>query len=201
MDGLPIAWRSTYATANAWFMGERSADVLAAAVYMVVFRIAHVLAAIAWGGSVFLFVVFVQPSVAAIAPAGAPFMVELLGKRKLVSVLIALGTATVIGGAFLYWHDAQLYGGFGDWIGTAFGVTITIGAVAAILALAIGILGTRPNVKLLLQLGRRAAEMGGPTPELAAEIARTQARLKTFARVSFALIIVAAVTMAIGRYL
>src|SRR5207249_2928860 len=127
VDRLPIAWRSTYSRAIARFIGG-SADVLAAAVYMVVFRIAHVLAAIAWGGSVFLFVVFVQPSVAAIAPAGAPFMVELLGKRKLVSVLIALGTATVIGGAFLYWHDSQLYGGFGDWIGTAFGLTITLGA-------------------------------------------------------------------------
>src|SRR5437870_5003370 len=157
--------------------------MLAAATYMIVFRVVHILAGIFWAGSVFLFVVFVQPSVAAIAPAGAPFMVELLGKRKLVSVLIALGTATVIGGAFLYWHDSQLYGGFGDWIGTAFGLTITIGAVAAILALAIGILGTRPNVNLLLQLGRRAADMGGPTPELGAEIARTQARLKTLARV------------------
>ena len=174
--------------------------MLAAAAYMVVFRIIHVLAAIAWGGSVFLFVMFVQPSVAAIAPAGAPFMAELLGKRKLVRVLIGLGTATVVGGAFLYWHDAQIYGGFSDWIGTSFGVTLTIGAVAAIAALAIGIFGTRPNVNLLLDLGRRAAEQGGPTPELAAQIAGTQARLKTYARASFALIVVAALTMAIGRY-
>jgi uncharacterized membrane protein len=174
--------------------------VLAAAVYMVVFRIVHVLAAIAWGGSVFLFVLYIQPSVAAIAPAGAPFMAELLGKRKLVSVLIGLGTTTVLGGAFLYWHDSQVYGGFGDWIGTSFGVSITIGAVAAIMALAIGIFGTRPNVNRLLQMGRQAAEAGGPTQEQAAEIARMQARLKTLARASLALIVVAALTMAIGRY-
>jgi len=175
--------------------------VLAAAVYMVVFRIVHVLAAIAWAGSLFLFVLFVQPSVAAIAPAGAPFMAELLGKRKIVSVLISLGTATVIGGVFLYWHDSQVYGGFGDWIGTGFGVSITIGGVAAVLALAIGIFGTRPNVNRLLQMGRQAAEAGGPTPEQSAEIARTQARLKVFARTSFALVVVGALTMAMGRYL
>jgi hypothetical protein len=175
-------------------------DVLATSVYMVVFRIIHVLAAIAWGGSVFLFVMYVQPSVAAIAPAGAPFMAELLGKRKLVSVLIGLGSLTVLGGAFLYWHDSQIYGGFGNWIGTAFGVTVTIGAVAAILALAIGIAGTRPNVNRLLGMMRQAAAAGGPTPEMAAEIGRTQARLKTLARASFALIVVAAITMAIGRY-
>src|SRR5262249_31452561 len=145
--------------------GEGASDVLAAAWYMVVFRVVHVLAAIAWGGSVFLFVMFIQPSVAAIAPAGAPFMAELLGKRKFVRVLIGLGSATVLGGLFLYWHDAQIYGGFSHWIGTAFGVSITIGAVAAIMALTIGIRLTRPNVNRLLQLGRQAAEAGGPTPE------------------------------------
>jgi hypothetical protein len=176
--------------------------VLAAAPYMIVFRIVHVLAGIFWGGSVYMLVVFVQPSVAAIAPAGAPFMAELLGKRRLVDVLIGLGSATVVGGLFLYWHDWHLYGGFGTFIGTRFGATLTVGAVAAILALAIGILGTRPNVVRLLAMGRSVAESGGPpSPELAAEIARTQVRLKTFARTSFGLIVVAALTMALARYL
>jgi hypothetical protein len=49
-------------------------------------------------------------------------------------------------------------------------------------------------------MGRQAAEAGGPTQEQAAEIARMQARLKTLARASLALIVVAALTMAIGRY-
>jgi uncharacterized membrane protein len=176
--------------------------VVAAAPYMIVFRIVHVIAGIFWAGSVYMLVVFVQPSVAAIAPAGAPFMAELLGKRRLVDVLIALGSATVIGGLFLYWHDWHLYGSFGTWIGTGFGATLTVGAVAAILALAIGILGTRPNVLRLLAMGRNVAESGGPpSPELAAEIARTQNRLKNLARISFGLIVVAALAMALARYL
>src|SRR5438128_1011852 len=104
--------------------------MLAASGYMVAFRIVHILAAIAWAGSVFLFVVFVQPSVAAIAPAGAPFMGELLGKRRLVDRIIAMGSATVIGGLFLYWHDWHLFGSFGDWISSRFGAVITAGAVA-----------------------------------------------------------------------
>ena len=169
---------------------------------MVVFRIVHVLAGIFWGGSVYMLVVFVQPSVAAIAPAGAPFMAELLGKRRLVDVLIGLGSATVVGGLFLYWHDWHLYGSFGTWIGTRFGGTLTVGAVAAILALAIGILGTRPNVVRLLAMGRNVAESGGPpSPELAAQIVRTQNRLKAFAQMSFGLIVVAALAMALARYL
>src|SRR6266511_3701420 len=129
--------------------------MLAASAYLIAFRIVHVLASIAWGGSVFLFVLYVQPSVAAIAPAGAPFMAELLGKRRLVDVLISLGSATVIGGLFLYWHDWHQYPSFGDWIGTHIGATLTVGAVAAILALVIGILGSRPNVVRLLAMGRQ----------------------------------------------
>jgi uncharacterized membrane protein len=175
--------------------------VLAVSSYMIAFRIIHILAGIAWAGSVFLFVLYVQPSVAAIAPAGAPFMAELLGKRKVVNMLIGLGSTTVIGGLFLYWHNWQAYGGFGDWISSAFGAVITAGAVAAIIALGIGIFGTRPNVMRVLALGRQAAEAGGPTPEQAAELARTQVRLKTFARASLALIALSALTMAIGRYL
>src|SRR5438093_7955133 len=145
--------------------------VIATSAYLIVFRIVHVMAGIAWAGSVFLFVVYVQPSVQAIAPAGAPFMAELLGKRKFVDRLIALGSTTVIGGLFLYWHDWHTFPSFGDWISSSFGATITIGAVAAIAALVIGIFGTRPNVIRLLSLGRQVAESGGPpSPEVAAEI-------------------------------
>ncbi len=175
--------------------------MLAASPYLIVFRIIHILAAIAWGGSVFLLVAYVQPSADAIAPAGAPFMTEMLGKRRLVDGLIGLGTTTVVGGLFLYWHDWHAFGGFGDWIGSRFGTMITIGSVSAIVALAFGIFGTRPNVLRLLALGRRVAESGGPpSPEMAGQIALIQTRLKVFARVSLGFIAVAALAMALARY-
>lgn len=175
--------------------------MVATSAYMLVFRIVHILAGVAWAGSVFLFVIYVQPSVAAIGPAGAPFMVELLAKRKLTSRLIELGTVTVVGGLFLYWRDWQLYGSFGEWIGTSFGAVITIGALAAIAGLGIGVFGTRPNVLRLLALGKQAADAGGPPPpELAAEIAHTQARLKVFARTTLGLIALSVLAMATARY-
>jgi len=49
---------------------------------MLVFRVIHILLAIAWGGTVFLLVFFLQPSAKAIGPAAGPFMRELLGTRK-----------------------------------------------------------------------------------------------------------------------
>jgi uncharacterized membrane protein len=175
---------------------------MVASVYMSVFRILHIMAGIAWGGSVYLLVTYVQPSAAAVGPAGAPFMGELLGKRRLVDGLIGLGSITVIGGLFLYWHDWHLYEGFGDWLDSRFGTMITIGAVSAIVALAFGIFGTRPNVKRLLALSRQVAGSGGPpSPEQAQEIGRIQRLLKIFARVSLGFIGIAAFCMAVGRSL
>jgi hypothetical protein len=86
--------------------------MIAADVTMVVFRIIHITAGVAWAGSVFLFVVFVQPSAAAIAPAGAPFIAELLGRRRLVDRLL------LIGGALVYWSAWDAAGSFGGWIGS-----------------------------------------------------------------------------------
>ena len=174
--------------------------MLAMSWYMVVFRTLHILAGVAWVGSVFLLVLFVQPSVAAIAPAGAPFMGEFLGRRRVIDRIIGLGVVTVVAGLFLYWHYVDVLG-FSDWVSSSFGTTITIGMVAAIAALAIGVLGTRPNAMRLLAIGRSVAESGGPPPpETAAEMAAIQGRMKVFARSSLALLVLAVLTMAIGRY-
>jgi uncharacterized membrane protein len=174
--------------------------MVSVSVYMIVFRLLHIAAGVAWAGSVFMLVVFLQPSSAAIAPAGAPFMAELLGKRRLVDRIIAMGGLTVTGGLFLYWHDGEAYGSLDDFAGTAFGTAITVGALAAIAALAIGVFVTRPNVQRMLAIGRTAAEAGGPTPEQAAELGGVQERLKVSARVNLGLIALAVFAMATARY-
>ena len=176
--------------------------MLAASTYMLVFRIVHITAGVLWVGSVFLFTTSLAPAAEAIAPAGAPLMGELLGKRRLIDRIIGIGAVTVIAGLFLYWHDWHSYGSLSNWIDSRFGTMITIGAVSAIVALAFGIFGTRPNVKRLLALGREVAGSGGPpSAEQAQEIARMQGLLKIFARVSLAFIGIAAFCMAAGRYL
>ena len=95
--------------------------MLADSAYMLVFRIVHITAGVLWVGSVFLLSVFVAPAAEAIAPAGAPLMGELLGKRRLVDRIIGLGTITVVAGLFLYWHDWHLFPSFGDWLSSRFG--------------------------------------------------------------------------------
>ena len=170
--------------------------------FMVLFRLIHIVAGVFWVGSLFLFVMFLQPAAAAIAPAGAPLMNELLGKRRLVDRIIALGVITIAAGLVMYWKDWHDMASFSDWIGSNFGLALTIGGLCAITALALGIFVTRPNLMRLLALGRQSAEAGGPPgPEVVAEIGAIQQRLKVFARIGFALLVVAVALMSTGRYL
>ena len=174
--------------------------MLATSAYYILFRILHIVSGVAWGGSVFLFVVFVQPSAAAIGPAAGPFMRELLGERKLVNKILWIATFTIVGGLFLYWRDWHDFGSFGDWIGTGFGLVFTIGAISAIAGFLVGLLGTKPGVDRLMALLRQAADAGGPPPpEVAEEIGRLQSRLRVLARTNLALIALAVLAMATAR--
>jgi hypothetical protein len=175
--------------------------VIAANVFMIVFRIIHIAAGVAWAGSVFLFVLYIQPSVAAIAPAGAPFVAELLGKRKLVDRLLMYAATTIVGGLVLYLRLWDQFGGFGNLIGSTYGAVLTVGALAAIAGFSIGLFGTRPSVQRLLALGRQMAQAEGPpAPDLAAEFQRLQVRLKVLARTTLGFITISVLAMATAQY-
>ncbi len=89
----------------------------------------HIATGVIWVGSLFVVVVFIQPSAATLGPAGAPFMSE-LRRRRFVDVVFIDALFTVLAGAFLYWHDWHMYPSFGDWIGSSFGTWLTVGAAA-----------------------------------------------------------------------
>jgi hypothetical protein len=175
--------------------------VLATSVYMIVFRVIHVLLAIAWGGSMFMLVFFLQPTRKAIGPAAAPFMRELLGTRHLVDWILRIAGATVVAGGFLYWHDMQAFGGLGDFLGTAFGDAITFGAIASLIAIGIGGAVTKPTIVRALAVGEQIAAVGDQaTPELREELAALQAKGSRFAKINLGFVTIAAFAMATARY-
>jgi hypothetical protein len=179
---------------------EEGAAVLAADAYMVFFRIVHIVTGVIWVGSLFVVVVFLQPIAAAIGPAGAPFMAE-IRRRRLVDVVLLDALITVAAGSFLYWRDWHTYPSFGDWIGSRFGLTLTVGALLAVAVVVIAAIVTRPTIGRLGALGRQVAEAGGaPSSEVAARISGLQHRLVVAERVTFALVLLAVVAMASARY-
>ena len=175
--------------------------MLATSMYMVVFRLLHVLLAIAWAGTVFLLVFFLQPTAKAIGPAAGPFMRELLGTRRLVDWILRIAGATVVAGGFLYWHDMQVFGGLGDFLGSAFGLWLTIGAISAIVALAIGASATKPTLERMLAVGGQIAQAGDQAPpELMQELAALQAKGRSLAKLNLAFVTLAAFAMSTARY-
>ena len=175
--------------------------MVSASPYMLVFRTLHIMGAIAWGGSIFMLVVFLQPTAKAVGPAGAPFMRELLGKRRLSNVILAIAGVTLVAGGFLYWHDLDAFGGLGDFLGTAFGAWLTIGAVAAIGAWLLGFFATKPTIDRMLATGAEIAKAGDqPPPELLQRLGSLQARGRRLAITNLSLVAAAAFAMSTARY-
>ena len=175
--------------------------MIAAEWFFIVFRILHIGAGIVWVGSVFFLVAFVQPIAATIAPAGAPFMAELLGARRLVDRILVIASVTIVAGLILYLRDMDDAGGFGDFLGTNYGRALTIGGVTAIAAFLVGLFGTRPAVRRLLALGRQiASSEGPPSPDLTAQVPALQDLTKILARISLGLLGITVIAMATARY-
>ena len=151
--------------------------MLATDASMVFLRIVHIVTGVIWVGSLFVVVMFVQPSAATLGPAGAPFMSG-LRRRRFVDVVFVDALFAVVAGSFLYWHDWHMDPTFDDWIGSSFGVSLTVGALLAISGLVVAATFTRPTIARLVSLGRQVFESGGPpTPETTAGIASLQHRL------------------------
>ncbi|HEX6844370.1 MAG TPA: hypothetical protein VF235_04560 [Actinomycetota bacterium] len=167
----------------------------------VVLRVLHIGGGILWVGGVATFVLFVQPSAGAVGPAAGPLMRELLGARKLVDKFLMFAGVTILAGLVLYvdrWIDA---GSFADWVGSGYGLGLTIGMLAALVAVSFGAFGSRPLVGRLLSLqGEIAASGGPPTPEQQQTIGAIQGKLKVYGRTALSLLAVSVITMATAQY-
>jgi hypothetical protein len=172
-----------------------------ATAYVLVFRILHILAGIAWVGSVFMVVMFLQPTAKAIGPAAGPFMRELLATRRLIDWIIGLAWTAIVAGGFLYWHDWQQAGSLGDFLGSSFGLWLTLGAVSALVAVGIGMFATRPTIVRSLAVGAQIAQAGEQAPEaLKQELAALQHKGRTLAKFNLAFVTFASFAMSTARY-
>ncbi|HYG71217.1 MAG TPA: hypothetical protein VEC15_02885 [Actinomycetota bacterium] len=175
--------------------------MVSAAPYMLVFRVLHIAGGIAWGGSIFLLVFFLQPTAKAVGPAAGPFMRELLGARKLTNAILAIAGVTIVAGGFLYWHDMEAFGGFGDFVTSSFGGWMTAGAISAIIAFAIGLFLTKPTLERMLATGGEIARAGdAPPPELVQRLGALQVRGRKLAITNFTFVAIAAFAMSTARY-
>jgi hypothetical protein len=129
--------------------------------------------------------------------------VDLVVKRRVAKVISGAGMMTLFGGTLVYWHDDQTLGhsSLGDWVGTPFGLGLTIGAVVAIAAFSFGYFGVGQNVERLVEVGGQLARSEGPpAPELVERFHHLQAEIKRHSIIDMILLLIAIATMSTARY-
>lgn len=168
---------------------------------LLLLRILHIASGIFWVGAAFAFFLFVGPSAKAIGPDGQGAFLHQVGRvRRFPKAILGAGIITVLAGATLYWRDS---GGLSaDWIATGTGIGFSIGAVAGIASLALGLTTIEPTINRLLDMGVTLRTEGRPpTAEEGATLVTLDQRLTRVGQIDLVLLSIAVLMMATARYL
>jgi uncharacterized membrane protein len=165
---------------------------------LVVARIVHVLGGIIWVGSMFFVSTFLAPTVEEMGPEGGKFMAA-MARRNWMIFIPVVAILTMLAGFYLYWGVSS---GFeSEYMGSGPGMSYGLGATAAILAFIIGMALTRPSMMKLMQLGQQMAGASeADRPRISESMARLRSRSNIGSKAVMTLLLIAALTMAVGRY-
>lgn len=168
--------------------------------FLVVLRVLHIGAGVLWVGAAWTLFLFVDPTLRALGPdTEKSFTQYVTRQRRLDKIIFGATLVTVAAGAILYWLDWQRLGS--AWFQSGFGISITIGAAAAIVAFILGPTAILPTVNRINALGAEIDRAGGPpTAEQQAALSGLTARLHSIFRIDFVLLTIAVLFMAIARY-
>jgi len=167
---------------------------------ILVLRILHIATGVYWAGAVFFAATFLIGAVVDAGPAGGQVMAALV-RRRYFEILPGAAAVTILSGLLLYY---RISGHFDPvWMGSRMGITLGIGAVAAVVALLIGIFVARPAT---LAAGPMMAQAMGMAdgPEKAAKIATVNVLRMRGMRATRAVawvLVVTVLCMATARYL
>lgn len=167
---------------------------------MLLLRLVHILTGICWAGTIFFMAFYLEPSARAAGPDAAKVMSG-IQKRGLMTMLPIMALLTILSGVDMY---RRLSAGFEPaWIHSRIGLTYGVGAMASIIALAVGLFVMRPAT---MTAGRLAASLSTVSDDaerqrLRGNIQQLQGRSRIALRTVAALLAVAVTTMAIGRYM
>jgi len=165
---------------------------------LIVLRIIHVLGGIAWVGIGLFMVFFLAPALQSMGPAAGQVM-GALQKRKFMTILPIIAILTMLSGLRLMMIAS---GNFGPgYFQSPMGKTFAGAGVAAILAFIIGMVVNRPTMMKMGALQQSMTSDPVSKDKIAAEIRKLQQRMAVVGFIVTALLLIAAIGMAIGRYM
>jgi uncharacterized membrane protein len=167
---------------------------------LIVLRLLHVLGGIFWLGSGLFTMLFLLPALAEAGPQAGSVMAA-MQRRRLFTVLPLVASVTVLTGARLLWIVS---GGLdADYFASASGAAFASSGAAALLAWAVGVLGTGPMQARAARLGHELAAMSDDAARSTQvqRVAALRRRAGVLQRVTLALLLLGAAGMAVARYL
>lgn len=161
---------------------------------LLVLRLVHVLGGIFWVGSALFMAIFLFPALAASGPAAGPVM-GAIQRRRIFMVLPIVALLTLLSGVRLMQITSD--GFSASYFASPSGRVIAWGGTFAIAAFVIGLLVARPAGLRLMRLnaGQPSADPGANAERL-----RLQRIVNVVGVVNVVLLLVAAVAMAVARY-
>ncbi len=152
-------------------------------------RVLDIVLGVFWAGTMIFTAIFLVPSIRDAGPEGAKVVAGLM-RRRFLDVLPVAAALTIVSGLWLYWFDSN---GFQPpFMRSSMGMMLGLGALAALIAFALGLGIVRPAML-------RAATLSQDPTQLAAAQA-LRLRAASFGRLVALLLGLAAAAMAIARY-
>jgi len=162
-------------------------------------RVLHIGLGVFWAGTIFFNTAFLSPSMRDAGPEGASVGAGLM-RRRFLDILPAAAILTILSGLYLYW---RISAGFSAaWVHTTTGLTYAAGAIAALVALGLGLGILRPAMLQAAALSQSAAAAAPPEREkalLAAQALRVRAAAT--GQIIAWLLGATTIAMALARYL
>lgn len=166
---------------------------------LLVARVLHVALGVFWGGVVVFNAAFLGPSMAEAGPEGAKVAGGLM-RRRFLDVLPTTAILTILSGVYLLWRVSA--GFVPGYMGSRAGIAYSVGMLASVVALGVGLGMLRPAMLQAAALSQSAGQAAPEArPAMLAEAQALRGRAGRAGRVVAWLIGVAVVTMAVARYL
>ena len=166
--------------------------------YLLIFRLLHIVCGVFWAGSVFYTALFIIPAAKASGPEGTKFMQQ-LGKTKYPIFIMIAAIITIFAGLMIMW---KLSGGFEPaWFSAPYAQVLSTGSILAIIAFIIGFTVNRPAAIRMEKIGKAVEQAGvAPTAEQMKELMMLRNRLFKATNFIAVLLAITVISMSIFRY-
>ncbi len=128
---------------------------------LLILRLVHIFTGAFWVGATLYLAIFILPAVKALGPDGSKFMAQLMKTKKLPLFMNIVSLLNILSGLRLIMILTDSFRSTG-WFATHYGISISIGMVAALGAFTISFTVSRPTANKMNSIGAAIAAAGGP---------------------------------------